>query len=820
MSTTHDNEIEQSVQERASMECKPLLDAATRELFQNNAFRITGLSVDATMGEISKRGARLETMEALGRGEAAHTSAFALKPPPTLAQIREAIQNLKDPEKRIIDAFFWFWPQEVGRSASDPGMQALAAGDGDSAMSIWTAMETSPTHGVVAMHNIAIFWHLTALESETCVSKSTRTNGLRQTIEKSWRNAFKRWQHLTTDRVLWDRVSSLVTQIDDPRITNFVPRIRAVFPKALLKLNAELALNYAKGGEMEFAKMHVQFIREFTEELRAVEELAALVLEPIMVRLREHIRQAKRRTEEHPESANQSARDLLDQTLPLADIFDLFFGKAENAEKELLDTAATTCINCLVAYQKKTDDNRTFVDLLERTLQLAQTAEVRRRIEENIQIGKDNLTFAEFEPVYAPLKTIQDSRLHAKKRFQQLRVDIIPALEALKRKHGNTGQPVKQLSNSVAVVLREISLDAWTNHQDRSTALAAIALAAEFAFDPQLKQKLQEDQSTLAKLPHPIGDAGSEHTRMERGSYNATAYVGIAFAGQIVWTGVLALSFITNILKIPCDDTASWIVGCLSGFGISLLVFWNRWGCIEAFSSRVCCGFANLSIFYVPIIALMYANMRGLKKVFDWREWQDNTTNKSSRVALICSMIVLTFGAIGNSQSSNTLPRRPSNTPTSSSNAHSPAPSVSAVSAIPTYQIPSYINQELDKDKKEIESEREKASALENQLTKAKTAVEAQKAKTDETESRLETLDRQIEADRIYLDRASQSDVDDFNDKVKRYNAMLETARQQNALANQMVDDYNTLLDQVRTETRLLNQMVDNYNAKLTKYGR
>jgi archaellum component FlaC len=216
----------------------------------------------------------------------------------------------------------------------------------------------------------------------------------------------------------------------------------------------------------------------------------------------------------------------------------------------------------------------------------------------------------------------------------------------------------------------------------------------------------------------------------------------------------------------------------------------------------------------------MYANMRGLKKVFDWREWQDNTTNKSSRVALICSMIVLTFGAIGNSQSSNTLPRRPSNTPTSSSNAHSPAPSVSAVSASPTYQIPSYISQELDKDKKAIESEREKASALENQLTKAKTAVEAQKAKTDETESRLETLDRQIEADRIYLDRASQSDVDDFNDKVKRYNAMLETARQQNALANQMVDDYNTLLDQVRTETRLLNQMVDNYNAKLTKYGR
>jgi uncharacterized membrane protein len=47
---------------------------------------------------------------------------------------------------------------------------------------------------------------------------------------------------------------------------------------------------------------------------------------------------------------------------------------------------------------------------------------------------------------------------------------------------------------------------------------------------------------------------------------------------------------------------------------LSLVVFWNRWRVTEAFSSRFCSGSAMLSVFYVPIIALIYANYRGIKK--------------------------------------------------------------------------------------------------------------------------------------------------------------------------------------------------------------
>ena len=83
--------------------CTVLLEAATQDLFRQNAFRITGLPVDASPREIAKHADRLKIMEELGQGASAHTGAFALSPPPTVDQIRDAIRKLKDPELRIIE---------------------------------------------------------------------------------------------------------------------------------------------------------------------------------------------------------------------------------------------------------------------------------------------------------------------------------------------------------------------------------------------------------------------------------------------------------------------------------------------------------------------------------------------------------------------------------------------------------------------------------------------------------------------------------------------------------------------------------------------
>ena len=150
-----------------NLECKPLINAATRNLYRNNAFRITGLPIDATNREIAKHVEKLRMMAELGQTQTGNKCAFALNPSPTTDDIREAIQKLKDPEARVIDEFFWFWPAEFGKSQSDPAIQALAKNDSQTAHQIWRdEIKNNHTDGIVAKHNLAILWHLTSLESE------------------------------------------------------------------------------------------------------------------------------------------------------------------------------------------------------------------------------------------------------------------------------------------------------------------------------------------------------------------------------------------------------------------------------------------------------------------------------------------------------------------------------------------------------------------------------------------------------------------------------------------------------------------------------
>ena len=58
--TTSEAEIEKRpVKSRALKECEPLIEAATRQIYDNNAFRITGLPVTASAKEIPEAAIRV-----------------------------------------------------------------------------------------------------------------------------------------------------------------------------------------------------------------------------------------------------------------------------------------------------------------------------------------------------------------------------------------------------------------------------------------------------------------------------------------------------------------------------------------------------------------------------------------------------------------------------------------------------------------------------------------------------------------------------------------------------------------------------------------
>lgn len=491
-------------------ECKPLIDAATKDLFRRNAFRITGLSVDATTREVTRHADKLKMLAELGQDPHTQSAAFPMKPPPSLDEIREAIQKLKDPEKRVIDEFFWFWPEEFGNSESDPAMQALAKGDSAKAIDIWAARENDAASRVTAKHNLALAYHVCALDWENYAVKNTVEADRRQKMTNYWKGAFSRWEYLAVNEHFWEQVLARIRQLNEPNLpTGFARRMRATLPEALDKINAELAVAFAESGKIELARLHIQFMRETNQGLDNVEKTAELVLTPARNRLKEQIQRARESAQQNPATAHEAARTLIEHARPLMDVFDLFFGEAEHFQKELFDEAATTVVNCLVSYQRKTGDNETFVKLLERALPLAESVDVRRRIEENIGVGKGNLKGKEFDSVYSLLKSIQDSNESPSERLVRFKRDAVAAIlkasgiSGFSESHGYLSAAsieANELFDSAAIVLRGISLDAWNKHQDRQTAMAANDLAIKHATTPELKQRLAEDKATLQQM--------------------------------------------------------------------------------------------------------------------------------------------------------------------------------------------------------------------------------------------------------------------------------------------------------------------------------
>ncbi len=91
----------------------------------------------------------------------------------------------------------------------------------------------------------------------------------------------------------------------------------------------------------------------------------------------------------------------------------------------------------------------------------------------------------------------------------------------------------------------------------------------------------------------------------------------------------------------------------------------------------------------------------------------------------------------------------------------------------PAYRVSTYVDAELNRDKQ---------------------AIDMAKAKFAQMDSEFQALAGQIDRERLTLDRTSEIAVTRFNQKIDRYNLLLEELREQQRHINQMIDDYNNRL--------------------------
>jgi hypothetical protein len=372
---------------------KSLLLSTRPDIYRLNAFRVTGLQVDATPREVARHLEKSEILQKFGKPIAVH-GPMRLDPPPDGDALREAKQRLNDPQRRIVDEFFWFWPDQLGEGKTDSALQALAVGDAQGATTIWIRNENDLSEANVAMHNLAVLSHAWALDLEYKGSTVGLSADEKRLRESHWPRAYARWKALAQHSAFWDRLAARIRGLDDPRLTTDVAtEMKTALPSTLLSINAQLAVRAAEKGEASEAQRHLNLMVNAGFDQNVVDEVIKNAVAPLRERIKVLCATAKSEGSADPIHADAAADQLLSGAGPLLSGLDLLLPAGNPTRDGAHDEVALQALICQVDFGNKTEDWDTSLKLLERTLPIAAGKSTRSRVQENLNIIRKNREF-------------------------------------------------------------------------------------------------------------------------------------------------------------------------------------------------------------------------------------------------------------------------------------------------------------------------------------------------------------------------------------------------------------------------------------------
>ena len=537
-------------------ECLPLIESSTPTVCLRNAFRLTGLPVDASNRDIRRRIDDLKAATEMGDVDVEHTHAFALSPAPGLDLIRDAARRLQDPELRIIEEFFWFWPIEWGAGYSDAGLSHIKKGDWRSAMNFWQATKTQ----ISSKHNLAIFYLLIALDAEHVLLSLEDNKNLRvvlneltgfstldakspEAIERHsdiWRESFGYWEQVMEDEDFWDFIANRIRQLDDARVTSgFARRLRASLPEAMDKINAMLAVKHAEKNMFALVKAHIGFMKETSPGKDDVSKTLSIVTKPFKERIQTLADSSITKSRQDPDSGGRLANDLIDATqLPLH-VMSCVYQPDAHELVDLRDLVASACLKCQVVYVKKTGDWTGSVEILEKAEKIAASKETKEFLCEQknicIQYREDD------KPSIREISNKLDE-ISALKKIQQVHElfnVVAPMLAKAMQVEGAASETYQKCADMVALRLRSMAIDfynslsSYVTSKDSKGAYLFLIMelqncAKKIAVSADVKNKLAEDEKTVSSIR---GIAGKEGSRIGMKEYFQTWGIKLVWGG-------------------------------------------------------------------------------------------------------------------------------------------------------------------------------------------------------------------------------------------------------------------------------------------------
>ena len=521
-------------------ECAVLMDACTPLVYRRNSFRITGLAVDASPRTIRRRVDDFRHAEEHGDADQEHGHAFALIPPPDLEQIREAALRLQDPERRLIEEFFWFWPTEWNNVNGDAALAAISRGEKGKAVEIWID-GLGVGHNVkvvVAKHNLAVMYQMLALDHEyVALDTDLSEEGLTK-ISEYWRECFRFWEELTEDETFWSFLADRIRMLNEPQLTTgFARRMRKSLPGAMDKINAMLAIMYFESGKLARAERQIIYMQETHRGLDNVPETLARITQPLKTRVQSAAQNATAAASREPESAANIAREMLLVVAEPLRLIKLILPSDNHERVDLCDSVAEACFKCVLAYARETEDWTVSLEILDGALAVAASTDMVNRISENrATVSRKLLWGRHVEPLVAKLKALELRPIAG--RVLAIKSEVLPHLRSIELFQGVNHELYEQFADLVATAIARAGGAAFSESGNAPAALQTLELAIVTARGAEVISQLQTIKLGLQRNMQ-VG-AGKKGEKGGKGSNPGGCATVVVWAIAIV-VGVISI---------------------------------------------------------------------------------------------------------------------------------------------------------------------------------------------------------------------------------------------------------------------------------------
>jgi hypothetical protein len=419
----------------------------------------------------------------------------------TVPIVKSALQTLKDPEQRLLNEFFWFWPC-FGTSKDDLALKALRDKKYQAAIEVWC--NTTGEKTGIAIHNLAVFYHLGAIDNE--IRRSAARTPSRAEDKQLWTSAFKYWKALMERSDFWDSLAQRIREIDDPRLKiETAHRIWSSLPNAISGINVRLAIAAAEAGDFEEAGEQRRYVYNSGFANDSVNKEMLRGLAP----LRDEIDRLCERTEAEavasPKTGDITFRKFLVAKSNLLQTFNFLIGVGNPVCDAVHDRIAEAGRVCLVAYVRETKDWENARLLFEECLALAEGQALRRGLEEDLEIIAGNISSGRSSPSSPPRN--QSSQGSASPAQSTQTAQSAPARPVVKSTKWSKGKVVGVAVASLVLLLLTIKAcnDGPSSSEQMSQPSPSIS-------SPQVSASTPESIPDAGNTPtpsQPNTDAGS-----------------------------------------------------------------------------------------------------------------------------------------------------------------------------------------------------------------------------------------------------------------------------------------------------------------------